>query len=388
MVVIESLQQLCEAVSNAYRQQGTVSPVGGNTQSYFLRPMARDAIAIDMTRMNALIDYPHDDLTITVQAGMRMSDVKRLLQAKGQTLPIDVPQESQATVGGSIAANINGPRRMGWGTWRDYLIGLSWVNDQGEIAKAGGRVVKNVAGYDFCKLFTGSLGTLGIITQVTLKVKPIPEKCSLVRSKLADDQLEALGLLIRQSRLRPSLLVVESGEGSTWQATLGFEDSRAAVDWQIDYLREISRGILDGVTVINGLEASREIERLTEFATTGTDVSFEAHVPSSRCAEFVLQAWPMTSRLHAQLAIGVVQGHLVSASSLEDANPGFASIRKVAGAMGGFVTLCRCPAEWRKALKPWGQPRGDWPLMRKIAQTMDPKSIFQRGRYEIFDAVS
>ena len=120
-------------------------PTPGTLSSTNWPPPAKRGLTVNLSGLNQLIDYPHQDLTITVQAGMTINTLQKLLLEKQQTLPIDVPKSHEATVGGSIAANINGPRRTGWGTWRDYLIGFSWINDKGEEAKAGGRVVKNVA---------------------------------------------------------------------------------------------------------------------------------------------------------------------------------------------------------------------------------------------------
>ena len=135
------------------------------------------AIRLDLTGLSKVVDYTPRDMTILVEAGVRMADLAATLAAEGQHLPIDVPRASEATIGGVVATNWNGPRRYGYGTIRDYVIGIHAVDGRGVAFKGGGRVVKNVAGYDFCKLLTGSLGTLGVITQLALKVKPLPE-CS------------------------------------------------------------------------------------------------------------------------------------------------------------------------------------------------------------------
>src|SRR5262249_13131056 len=130
--------------------------------------------------LHQVIDYPARDMTITVQAGITIAKLQEVLHAENQRLPVDVPLADRATLGGVLATNTSGPRRYGFGTLRDYVIGISAVNDLGEEIKVGGRVVKNVAGYDLCKLFIGSLGTLGIISQVTLKLRPLPEEQAFV----------------------------------------------------------------------------------------------------------------------------------------------------------------------------------------------------------------
>ena len=139
-------------------------------------------------------------MTILVEAGVRMADLAATLAAEGQQLPIDVPRASEATIGGVVATNWNGPRRYGHGTVRDYVIGIHAVDGRGVAFKGGGRVVKNVAGYDFCKLLTGSLGTLGVITQLAFKVKPQPECTAAVIAdcanlSIAEKALDRLAIL-------------------------------------------------------------------------------------------------------------------------------------------------------------------------------------------------
>jgi glycolate oxidase FAD binding subunit len=138
-------------------------------------------------------------MTVTVQAGITLDRLQELLRAEGQRLPVDVSHAECATLGGALAVNVSGPRRLGFGTLRDYVIGISVVNDEGVEVKAGGRVVKNVAGYDLCKLYIGSLGTLGLISQVTLKLRPLPEEQALVSIACSADGVATLLDLLHRS---------------------------------------------------------------------------------------------------------------------------------------------------------------------------------------------
>src|SRR5207245_1110629 len=149
---------------------------------------------------------PARDMTITVQAGLPVARLQQLLAGENQRLPIDVPDAERATLGGVLAANVSGSRRLGFGTLRDYVLGISAVNDQGQEVKAGGRVVKNVAGYDLCKLYVGSLGTLGVITQATLKVRPLPEESALLSVGCEGEAVDGLLEKIHTSRTRPVCL--------------------------------------------------------------------------------------------------------------------------------------------------------------------------------------
>src|SRR5262249_19359574 len=162
----------------------------------------------------------------------------------GPPLPIDVPEPERATLGGAIAGNVSGPRRYGYGTFRDYVIGVNLVNDRGEETKAGGRVVKNVAGYDLMKLYTGGLGTLGIITQVTVKLRPVPETWGAYVFSVAPERLAAALDRVHGTQTRPMSVWFGAGghETKRWQKTsrplmynlaVGFEGGREAVDWQL-----------------------------------------------------------------------------------------------------------------------------------------------------------
>src|ERR1700722_17745144 len=149
-----------------------LAPLGGRTALGFGGRLSQPAVGLDLTHLDRVVDFPARDMTVTVEAGIRIDRLAQVLKSEGQRLPIDVAQPDRATLGGAIATNANGPRRFGFGTFRDYVIGLTAMTADGRVFHSGGRVVKNVAGYDLCKLLVGSLGTLAVITQVTLKLKP------------------------------------------------------------------------------------------------------------------------------------------------------------------------------------------------------------------------
>jgi len=186
-------------------------------------------------------------MTITVQAGMTLSALRAILAEQHQRVLVDAPLPDRATLGGIYATNTSGPRRYGSGRPRDQIIGVSFVTSPGLVIKGGGRVVKNVAGYDFPKLLTGSLGTLGIMTQLTLKVRPIPEASVLVWVPFTT--LKSLAAALDQlntSGTRPIALELLNGSGArTVGQTLGlpaeqgvlvigFEDNIGSIGWQLD----------------------------------------------------------------------------------------------------------------------------------------------------------
>src|SRR6266436_6361799 len=182
----ETQDELAAAVRAAYETSTPLYPIGGGTSLQFGLPAKAPGRGLSLERLNRIVDYPARDMTVTVEAGVTMKTLADLLATERQRLPVDVPQAERATIGGVIATNWNGPRRYGESSLRDFVIGISAVDGRGLPFKGGGRVVKNVAGYDFCKLLTGSLGTLGVITQVTLRLKPIPEQSALLACPVPD----------------------------------------------------------------------------------------------------------------------------------------------------------------------------------------------------------
>ncbi|MFK7779245.1 MAG: FAD-binding oxidoreductase, partial [Gimesia sp.] len=165
---------------NSAASKKQLFPVGGRTSLAVCCPSILSGTQICTSQLNKVIDYPIRDMTITVEAGMRIDQLNEIISAEGQRLPIDVPQSNRATLGGVIATNTSGPKRFSSGTIRDYVIGISAIDGKGNLFKSGGRVVKNVAGYDLKKMLVGSLGTLAVISQVSLNLRPKPETMCMV----------------------------------------------------------------------------------------------------------------------------------------------------------------------------------------------------------------
>ncbi|MBI3468638.1 MAG: FAD-binding oxidoreductase, partial [Planctomycetes bacterium] len=221
-VAPENEAALIDAVQQAHADSTPVYPIGGGTSLDYGLPPRQPGMGLSLTGFNRVIDYPARDMTITIEAGITMGRLAQTIAAEGQRLPIDVPSAEQATLGGVIATNFSGPRRYGMGTIRDYVIGIAAVDGRGTLFHGGGRVVKNVAGYDFCKLLTGSLGTLGVISQVTLKVRPRPEACALVACGFADVQrAEPLLAALVTSRTAPT--AIELLTGPAWEQDTAFQ---------------------------------------------------------------------------------------------------------------------------------------------------------------------
>jgi glycolate oxidase FAD binding subunit len=349
-------------------------------------PPSRSGIGVDLRNLSQIIDYPARDMTITVQTGITLAKIQEILAAENQQLPMDVPQPNLATLGGAIATNTTGPRRYGYGTWRDYLIGISVINSEGNEFKAGGRVIKNVAGYDLCKLLAGSLGTLGIISQVTLKLKPKPEERALAMLDCPPESVGTALDLLHASQTRPVCIVLHNPlpEMTSWAIVVGFEGNSQAVAWQVQQLvKEWHQAGFGGLHVRFGSASDHLWRVLVNFPNhPDAFISFKANMLSSATAEFCLRVANVMPEnpIQAHAGNGIVMGHLINDITLEQAQEFLKQIQAWAAARQGNAVVLRCPAEWKHELPIWGVPRGDAWLMRQVREKLDPHRVFNPGR--------
>ena len=183
-----TIEDLSDVISLANGEDLATIPLGGRTQRSLGNPPRRYDLGLDIRGLDRLVQYEPSDLTVTVEAGMSLAGLDDILAAEGQFLPLEVPRPSEATVGGMLAAATSGPLSLTYGFPRDWLIGVKVVNADGRVTKGGGRVVKNVTGYDMNKIYTGSLGTLGVIVEASFKVAPRPAVLTTLAAKF--DSLE------------------------------------------------------------------------------------------------------------------------------------------------------------------------------------------------------
>ena len=338
-------------------------------------------------------------MTITVQAGITVARLQEILRGENQRLPVDVPRADQATLGGTLAINSSGPRRYGFGTLRDYVIGISTVNDEGQEVKAGGRVVKNVAGYDICKLHIGALGTLGIISQVTLKLRPRPEEQALVAFGVAAKELSATLDRLHASRTNPVCIdVLNAGAAlhvarhsgfelpaSDWVVVVGYEENLDAVTWQLNQL--LSELSVEQHTQLDsrvGFTAEPLWRGLTECALVPeAAVSFKANLLPHATADFCRLAVAQVPEilLQAHAGNGIVVGHFLGETTKQHAAGWLDKLRAAAVAAEGNLVITRCPSTWKRELPVWGKPRSDLWLMRRVREKLDPRGLFNSGRF-------
>jgi glycolate oxidase FAD binding subunit len=386
--------ELCRWVGDNANGAGLpIYPVGGRTAIQYGPPLAKKGIALCTMGLARVIDYPARDMTITVEAGIRVEELTKTLAEQGQRLPIDVPHLHRATLGGVVATNTSGSRRFGMGTMRDYVIGISAVDATGRMFKAGGRVVKNVAGYDLCKMLVGSLGTLAVVTQVTLKLRPVPESTLLVW--ITFDRLSQIDQALARlttSETRPvsiDLLEPRAAAAIVTEAGLdlpinrpvlcvGLEGSAHETSWQADTLQDELRPIGPHEDhFVQHEDAQNLWFALTDFQVPSEEpLMFKANLLPSQTVAFVESAQKGGCAVLAHAANGIVVGQLPDeVTTVAAAAQLLETLRSQARRSRGNLVVIECEESWKSALPMWGDPEPSWPLMRKLKEQLDPRKI-------------
>ncbi len=385
-----TLDALQDAVRRRVAEGLAIYAQGGRTSLDYGGTPLRPGVAVDMTALNRVIDYPAADMTITVESGITLGEIARTLDAEGQRLEIDAPQPDHATIGGVYATNSTGPRRYGSGRPRDQIIGVGFVTADGNVVKGGGRVVKNVAGYDFPKLLTGSLGTLGIISHLTLKVKPKPETSAIVCVGYDSIDVVAHDLArLNTSSTRPvaiELLNVPAAKRtlteanrSLWTIVLAFEDNAASVAWQIDRIAVELSGTVQSVVQGQAIEPIRVALRDLPTANFGS-VSIVANVRYSDVPVLAATVDPGLWTFQSHAGNGVIRLHsLVDDSATIEAD--VHRLRSSVEPSGGNLIVARCPADRKPSVGVWGSSRPDWVWSEKVKAALDPSGVMNPGRF-------
>jgi glycolate oxidase FAD binding subunit len=389
-------EEIVAHLRRCYESATPTYPIGGGTSlDYGVRGRS-PGIGLRLSNLNRIVDYPARDMTITVEAGITMAALVAELARHGQRLPVDAGEPQRATLGGMIATNFSGPRRYGYGTLRDYVIGISAVDGRGTAFKAGGRVVKNVAGYDLCKLLTGSLGTLAVINQVTLKVRPAPEATAFLRCDVLDwQQGEKLLAALVTSRTTP--VAVELLRGHAWrtealairadavaQLLVAFEGSRSEIDWQIQQLRKEWQELgVEAVDKVDAVGATSIWEQLVGSGASGPPLVLKANLLPSSVTKFIetLIEIDVNVSIQAHAGNGIIVAALSEFSTADAARLLVQKLQPAAVAAGGNVVVWSCGAGELTRQATWGAAATGAALMRAVKNQFDPKALLNPGRF-------
>jgi glycolate oxidase FAD binding subunit len=379
-----SAEQIATALAVCAEAAASVVPWGGGTAMAIGNPPLRVDVVLSTNHLNRLIEHDHANLTVTVESGIALGALQSALAPQKQFVPFDPPFAECSTIGGIIAANLNGPRRMSLGSVRDLVIGMKVVLGSGEQIKAGGKVVKNVAGYDMCKLFTGSLGTLGIITEATLRLAPFPEESATAIARGGLAPLLKLARELSDALLLPAAVFLANGdEKQNWQLAVRFEGFGSTVARQLSDLDSLARR--------NGLEietmraeAERPVWRaIVDLPMQADRIIYRVTVPANSVApvlsalegSFLGAAAPVIS---ADALMGTVW--IATAASKAGASH-FAGLISLAQQHQGHAVMFAAPPELKLGIEVWGPSPPTISLMRAIKQKFDPMGLLNPGRF-------
>jgi glycolate oxidase FAD binding subunit len=373
-----------EEVSIALRlcseARASVTPWGGGTFMKLGNIPRQLDVVLALDKLSRLIEHDDANLTATVEAGMTAADFQRALAERRQFLPVDPPRADRATLGGLAAANINGPRRGFYGGLRDLVIGMKMVLAGGERVKTGGKVVKNVAGYDLAKLFIGSLGTLGVITELTFRVSPRPESSASFVAAGPLARCAQFAKEVSDSPLLPAALVVDGAsddrEGRAVVWVDGFEEALAR------HLRDLgSIAARCGVAgdALRDAAHERLWQEICAFGWSEAGLLCRIVIPIGTVGKVVTElaaanGRPGRVRYAAHAATGTIWAVLSNAES-------YAKLAAIAREHAGHAIVVAAPAEVKRKLDVWGEPPASVALMREIKRQFDPESTLNPGRF-------
>ena len=423
-VVPGSVESLSATVKAATELGYAVIPRGGGTKMDFGHPPSRADVVVSMERLNRIVVHEPADQTATVEAGITMAGLQAGLEKRGQYLPLDPPHGDACTLGGVLATNASGVLRASFGTARDMVIGARVVQADGTVVRSGGQVVKNVAGYDLNKMYIGSLGTLGILAEVNLKLQPLPAAGRIVIGNMTGLSAAAeCAFRVMDSEIMPSFLelanpaacallagdaggapVHGAGEGSArnghhFSLVAGMIGPNETVDWQSEECERLFResGAVE-VVQPDGDEYRRLLDAMRAFPAgrlvprgMQPGLTCRAGVTPDRVDALFRLAEERCRRLSIGCAMlsHFASGHVAFVFYREgtyqvpdfDGLAGLIEELRSASEQQGVFVVEHAPAVLRERVGVWGSTGGNQRIMEMLKYRFDPKSTLNPGRF-------
>lgn len=376
-----SLEEAAEALRSLARDRLAVTFVGGGTDLELGAPPARLDAVLHTRRLAQVREHAPSDQIVAVEAGMTLAALQRHLAPHGQRLALDPPSPERATVGGVVAANAFGPRRTRYGPVRDLVIGMTLVRADGVVARGGGKVVKNVAGFDLPRLLCGSLGTLGLVAEVVFRLHPLPEASATVlfEGLEAADVADTLPVL-RELGVEPTALAALPA-GDRFALAIRYEGFVPGVAEQVE--RTLARA--GAGARLEGADEAALWTRHDALRAAG-DVRARASFAPARLAAAVEALRPLAGALRGgALVLHPAIGLALAAGGLDDAPAAAAAIASARVALAplgnGGLVLTAAPAALRALADPWGPPPSGLEVMRRLKRELDPEARLAPGRF-------
>ncbi|KHE68387.1 FAD-binding oxidoreductase [Halobacillus sp. BBL2006] len=382
-----------EGKSIAIESGGTKRGYGGVKNDY--------DITLSLKNYKGVVEHNVGDMTVTVRPGTTITELQDFLREHNQMVSIDPNWPDQATIGGVIATNESGSKRLKYGSARDLVIGLRLVYANGEIIRTGAKVVKNVAGYDMNKLFIGAMGTLGVITEITMKLRPLPKFESLVQVSLPAEKIDALktfAIAIQDSMLEPVSLELMNPVLSKkltgreeYRLLIAFEDVEKAVRYQEDWVENHKPEGAD-LEVHRNEEAQEFWRTFSALAPNSlTDDQNEKTQAILKVGSKNIDVFEIMKELSSLQSSSVTieghggMGHGISQYTLSGTHEGVVAaieeIRKIAESKKGYTIGTHLPFELRKQVDAWGGKTSSFFLFEGIKKKVDPRNTLNHQRF-------
>lgn len=364
-------------------------------------------VALSLKEMNRVWHYEPADLTITVEPGIKFADFQWFVARRGLWLPLDPAGASRASIGGILATNSAGPLRLHYGAPRDMVLGMKVATVEGKIIKTGGRVVKNVAGYDLAKLLIGSYGTLGVMVEATLKLFPLPvaratfvlavetlEVARELRRRILVSPLEPMRMLLLDATAASVARSLPSGrqDAHPWEMWVEGGGTPKVIERYARDLDALGRELGAQVTRLEAESSeilwgrAADLRSWLPEAESGVLI-LKAALPIGAGEEFLSSIRQATEQKKMRLAmfseagVGVVRVCVFEAREPEGI-PAFVNrLRQTAQELGGALVVEHCPLELKSRIETWGPPGDDFDVMHKLKLAWDPKGILAPGRF-------
>src|SRR5437588_453992 len=358
-----------------------VIPRGGGTKLGWGNSPARADLILSTVRMTEIIEHAWADLTVSVQAGCTIQRLQETLSQHGQRLALDPLWPEKATVGGVLCTNDSGALRLRFGALRDLIIGVTIALPDGTLASSGGKVVKNVAGYDLPKLVTGALGTLGVITRAVFRLHPLPRKaCSFSIAVSNPDEAQKSVLAIQDSKLAHVALQSHFSVESTPTVDILFEGTEAGLDAQAAHLRSLCQSAKISDAPMSVWSARQYFWSFSDSAETVIAKISILPADLARTIELIRRSAD-SSHLHWQsLMYATGLGWLLLEGSADNFHGALTSLRSELEKMGGSLAVLYRPSNMPE-FDAWGSPGNSLLLMKAVKSRLDPSHTLNPGRF-------
>ncbi len=402
LVLPETEDEIAAVLKHADLNGLTINIMGGGTKRGFGGLNEKADLLLSLEKYTGIVEHTPGDMTVTVRSGTRFKDLQDYLAKHNQKISLDPFWPQNATIGGVIAANESGPKRLGYGSARDAVIGLRTVYPDGKVIRSGGRVVKNVAGYDMNKLFIGSMGTLGVISEITLKLRPIPKCESLVLVSFATGDLEeikAFAVKVLDSMIEPVSLELLNPALSdklaginSYTVAMSFEDVESSVRYQEVFVGNMLPK--DAKLSISSKEnADLFWDRFYRHIPNGahkelpiqTEASFKIGTVNLDAVKVLKETELLQDKFNVKIESHGGLGHGLSQVTIRGAEPDVANaavnVRQIAEKDGGYAIAKHLPFELRKKVDVWGNKPSYFFLLQGIKTKVDPNKTLSPNRF-------